>query len=153
MNYRDLRRADRHILSWIRHISDPGGRIALFIVFFWFGILKVLGVSPAHPLIINLLEETLRFISFEDFIIFFGIFEMVIGILFLIPRTERVALLFLGLHMITTFMPLFLLPSVTWANWFIPTLEGQYILKNLVIIALAMGVAAHLEPLHRRIHI
>jgi hypothetical protein len=38
-------------------------------------------------------------------------------------------------------------PELTWQQPFIPTLEGQYIIKNLVIIALAFGVAAHTEPL------
>jgi hypothetical protein len=49
--------------------------------------------------------------------------------------------------MITTFMPLFLLTEETWSGFLIPTLEGQYIIKNLVVIAAAMGIAAHLEPI------
>ncbi len=60
---------------------------------------------------------------------------------------ERLVIPLLALHMITTFMPLFLLPSITWAGFFVPTLEGQYIIKNLVIIAAAIGIAAQLHPL------
>ena len=48
--------------------------------------------------------------------------------------------------MITTAGPLVLLPSETWQSFFVPTLEGQYIIKNLVIIAAAIGIAAHLHP-------
>ena len=50
------------------------------------------------------------------------------------------------LHMIMTFMPLFMLPEVTWSAFLVPTLEGQYIIKNLVIISGAIGIAAHLQP-------
>ena len=51
--------------------------------------------------------------------------------------------------MIMTFMPLFMLPEVTWSAFLVPTLEGQYIIKNLVIISGAIGIAAHLQPLSR----
>jgi len=46
-------------------------------------------------------------------------------------------------------MPLILLPQVTWSGILVPTLEGQYIIKNLAIIAAAIGIAAHLHPLQR----
>lgn len=85
--------------------------------------------------------------SFGAFIVLFGLFECLIGILFLIKGAERVVMPLLLLHMITTFMPLFLLPAVTWSGWFVPTLEGQYIIKNLVVIATAIGIATNLKPL------
>ena len=72
---------------------------------------------------------------------------MLVGISFLIPGLERLAIALLMPHMITTFMPLVLLPSITWKGFFTPTLEGQYIIKNLVIIALAFSIAARLKPL------
>jgi hypothetical protein len=53
----------------------------------------------------------------------------------------------LFIHMIMTFLPLIFLPSTTWSGFLVPTLEGQYIIKNLVIIAAAMGIAAHLVPM------
>ncbi len=76
----------------------------------------------------------------------FGLFEMTIGILFLFHSLERVVLSALAIHMFTTFMPLILLPEVTWSRPFVPTLEGQYILKNVVIIALAARMMARLHP-------
>lgn len=54
---------------------------------------------------------------------------------------------FLFFHMITTAMLLFILPQVTWSGFFVPTLEGQYIIKNFLIIATAIGIAANLGPL------
>jgi len=128
----------------------PVARFGLFVVFFWFGILKVLGVSPASPLVQSLFERTIGFMSFETFIVLFGLFECLIGILFVIRGMERVVIPMLFLHMITTFMPLFLLPEVTWSSFMVPTLEGQYIIKNLVIIATAIGIAAHLQPMSLR---
>ncbi len=115
-------------------------RLSLFIVFFWFGILKIIGTSPASPLVQKLFEKTVPFIPFETFIILFALYEMLIGILFLIPKREKLALASLIPHMLMTFLPLFLLPSVTWQGIFTPTLEGQYIIKNLVIIALALNL-------------
>ncbi len=141
---------DRAIILTLRKISIPLAHIALFVVFFWFGLLKIIGSSPANPLVSSLLERTLPFITFDQFIICFGIYEMIIGIAFLIPHLERLAIALLVPHMITTFLPLVLLPAVTWQSFFIPTLEGQYIIKNLVIIALAIALASHLEPIQRK---
>jgi uncharacterized membrane protein YkgB len=138
---------DLRLLQGIRKISLPLARIAIFTVFFWFGILKIFALGPANPLVSNLLESTLPFISFDQFIIIFGLYEMVIGIVFLFPGLERLAIALLMPHMVMTILPLILLPAVTWTMPFVPTLEGQYIIKNLVIIALAFSLASHLRPL------
>jgi uncharacterized membrane protein YkgB len=145
-----IERVDVRIINFLRRIYRPVSRLALFVVFFWFGALKVFAESPANPLVEQLLSVTLPGVSFHAFIIFFGCFEMLIGLLFVIPRLERVAVPLLAIHMVTTVMPLFLVPSMTWTAPFVPTLEGQYIIKNLVIIALAIGLAAELHPLPRR---
>jgi len=47
----------------------------------------------------------------------------------------------------TTFMPLFFVPDATWQSFMTPTLEGQYIIKNLVLIALIMNIGANLNKL------
>ncbi len=133
-------------IHFLQKISMPAARAALFVVFFWFGILKVVGTSPANPLVESLLQRTLPFITFGQFIVLFGVFEMIIGITFLTPHLERLAIALLIPHMITTFLPLILLRSITWQGFLTPTLEGQYIIKNLVIIALAFSIAAHLKP-------
>jgi uncharacterized membrane protein YkgB len=145
---RFVEKCDHEIICALRKVSIPFGRLAIFVVFFWFGALKLIGTSPANPLVSDLLEKTLPFMTFDTFIILFAIYEMIIGIIFLIPRMERVAIALLLPHMVTTFMPLILLPAVTWSAFLTPTLEGQYIIKNLVIIAVAMGIAAHLHPMH-----
>ena len=88
--------------------------------------------------------------------VFFGLFEMVIGILCLIPSLMRIPMLMPSMHMVTTMMPLVLLPKVAWVHGFVPTPfvptpEGQYIIKNLAIIAVAISIVArlcHPEDVH-----
>lgn len=141
-----VREADRRITDYANLFFPSIARFSIFIIFFWFGILKVLEASPASPLVLSLLAETLPFITPETFLICFGVLEMIIGIAFLVPRFERPAILLLFIHMVTTVLPLFILKSIAWQSAFVPTLEGQYIIKNLLFIALAIGIAANLRP-------
>ncbi len=143
-----LEKIDFEIIHTLRKLSMPLGRVALFIVFFWFGILKIIGTSPANPMVQDLMHATLPFMSWNVFIVLFSIYEMIIGISFLIPRLERFSIALLMPHMVMTILPLIFLRTMTWQGFLTPTLEGQYIIKNLVIIALAVGIAAHLHPLH-----
>ncbi len=127
----------------------PVARFGLFVVFFWFGVLKIFELSPASELVENLFEKTVPVMSFELFLILFGLFECLIGILFLIRGMERLAIVLLFFHMVATFMPLFLLTGETWSGFMVPTMEGQYIIKNLLLIAVAIGIASHLHPLEK----
>lgn len=144
-----LDRIDERIIAGMRRIFPWASRIAIFVVFFWFGALKVIGLSPANPLVLELVERTLPFLDPTSFVVWFGLFECLIGVVFLIRGLERLAIALLLVHMITTFGPLVLLPEIGWSAPFVPTLEGQYIIKNLAIIALAIGIAAHLRPLDK----
>lgn len=145
----NIHKTDAEVIRFFRKVSVPAARIGLFIIFFWFGILKVIDLSPASGLVQRLFETTIPWIPFSVFLIGFGLFEVLIGILFLIRGVERIVIPLLFIHMITTFMPLFLLPQETWSGFLTPTLEGQYIIKNVALIAAAFGIAAHLHPLPR----
>jgi uncharacterized membrane protein YkgB len=142
-----IRKFDIKIILFFRKVSIPMARISLFVIFFWFGLLKVIGSSPASGVVQRLFENTVPFMTFHSFFIAFGLFECLIGVLFLIKGAERAVIPLLFVHMITTFGPLVFLPSETWQSFMTPTLEGQYIIKNLVIIATGIGVAAHLHPI------
>jgi uncharacterized membrane protein YkgB len=144
-----IERVDSNLISFFQRIFLPTARVGLFIVYFWFGLLKVIGLSPASGVVQRLFENTIPFMSFGTFLIAFGIFECVIGILFLIKGAERIVIPLLLVHMITTFGPLVFLPSETWQKFMVPTLEGQYIIKNVVLIAAAIGIAAHLRPMKK----
>lgn len=142
----EIRNIDLVLIRYAKKIIMPMARFALFLVFFWFGILKVIGHSPATPLVQSLFESMMPIIPFSLFIILFGFLEMLIGILFLIPKAERIVIPIMFFHMVTTIMPLFLLPEITWSGFMVPTIEGQYIIKNILIIALGIVVAAHIKP-------
>ncbi|NVJ63943.1 MAG: hypothetical protein HWD84_06905 [Flavobacteriaceae bacterium] len=119
-------------------------RISLFVVYFWFGILKTIGISPAETLVQNLSEFTINyFLDDSTFIPLFGIFECLIGILFLFPKYTKIAVGVFLLHMLSTFLPMVVLPKDAWAFMFTPTLVGQYIIKNLTIIGAALLIYTH----------
>lgn len=128
-----------------RKLRDPLARTAILVVYGWFGALKLVDASPANPLVRALLERTLPFVRFESFIIFLGLYEVAIGVLFAIPRLERFAIALIIPHLIMTSGPLVLLPGVAWQGFLLPTLEGQYMIKNVLILATAAGLAAQLQ--------
>ena len=121
----------------------PLARVAFFVVFFWFGVLKILELSPAEGVVHTLYQHTVPFIPWKVFIFFFGAYECVIGIIFLFPGKEKWALYMLIPHMITTFGPLIIIPKLVWKGFMVPNLIGQYIIKNVVIISLAIFIAAY----------
>ena len=114
-------------------------RIPLFIIFFWFGILKVLDLSPATELIIDTVF-CMPFLQPETWTIIIGYWEMAIGLCFLNKKTTLIAVVLMFLQMTGTFLPLAILPEITFqdSNPFLPTLEGQYIIKNIIIITAAL---------------
>ena len=141
---------DQLFIKLTQRISKPFARFAIFVVFFWFGYLKVIGVSPAAPLVQSLLEVTfLQGINPEIFVIAFGWFEVALGVLFLVPRLERLIFALLIFHLATTVMPLFLLPATTWYGTLQPTLIGQYIIKNILLLALELVIVAQLVPIKK----
>ncbi len=116
-------------------------RLALFIVFFWFGFLKILEISPAEGLVTHLHEATIApFIAIDKFLLLLGVVECFIGILWLIPQLTKLAFVIFLFQIFTTFLPLLFLPKDTWQNMLVLTLTGQYIIKNVVLIASAYTV-------------
>jgi uncharacterized membrane protein YkgB len=141
-----IKKIDQTIISTAHDYTDRIARLALIVVFFWFGILKVLELSPAQPLVTALLVKTLPFWGSDSFMFWFGWFEMLIGICFLFPKTNRLLIPIFGLHMLMTSLPLFILPTLTWSAFLVPTMEGQYIIKNLVLVALVVALISRMKP-------
>ncbi len=112
-------------------------RVAMGIVFIWFGALKPFGLSPATQLVL----DVTKWIPIPDFVTFLGFWEMVIGICFLFKPLLRVGLLLLFFHMPGTMLPFFIVPEQCWTAFpFALTLEGQYIVKNLVLVGAALVI-------------
>jgi uncharacterized membrane protein YphA (DoxX/SURF4 family) len=136
---------DRVTIKYMKSASIPSIRISFGVIFIWFGILKPLGLSSAE----DLLKATVIWLPFgsaEVWLVVIGIWEIVIGIFFFFKKTTRIAIILLFLQMVGTFMPLIVLTDVTFQsnNIFLPTLEGQYIIKNLMIISAALVLGGNI---------
>lgn len=121
---------------------EPAARIAIFVIYFWFGILKALNLSPATPLALALTSHTIGAQYFSASFHALAVFECLIGLLFLVPAMTRVAVALLIIHMGIVTSPLVIVANVAWTHPLVPTLEGQYIIKDLALIALAIGIIA-----------
>lgn len=130
-------RLDREIARQMDRLGIPTLRVALGVVFIWFGGLKVIGGSPAADLV----AATVYVVPPELFVPILGVWEVLIGLCLLYRPLIRVGILLLFLQMPGTFLPIILLPEVVFVTF--PhelTVEGQYIVKNLVIIGAALVV-------------
>ncbi len=144
---------EEKMINWAGRHAVPFAKFALFFVYFYFGLIKIFFENgAANPMVVELLDKTMPFFPPDAFLIVFGAFEVLIGLLFIIPRMEKYALYLLALHMISTIMPMFLLPHLTWQG-LIPTMEGQYIFKNILIIALGIVILASLPTQRKNIDV
>ena len=129
-------RVDRSITRWMARYGLVIMRIGLGIVFFWFGALKLVpDLSPAEELVRN----TTYFVNPDLFLSILALWEMAIGLGLIFGIFMRVTLLLLFLQMAGTALPLVVLPEAVWTHFpYGLTLEGQYIIKNLVLIGAAL---------------
>lgn len=130
-------RIDPLVAGWMERNGIRLLRWSVGIVFVWFGALKTVGMSPAQELV----ARTVYWFPPEVFIPVLGWWEVVIGLGLLVRPLARVAIALLFLQMPGTFLPLVLLPDICFTS--IPfglTIEGQYIVKNLVLISAAIVV-------------
>ena len=123
---------DRQITFWMARYGLVIMRVGLGIVFFWFGVLKLVpGLSPAEELVRN----TIYFVNPDWFIPVLALWEMAIGVGLMVGKFMRLTLLLLFLQMPGTALPLVVLPEAAWTQFpYGLTMEGQYIIKNLVLI-------------------
>lgn len=138
----DFDAIDRRIAAEMYRWGTMALRISLAVIFVWFGILKPLGVSAAEPLVL-MTVDWMPVLSSHEWLVIIGWWEVLIGLTFLFRRTIRIAIALLALQMVGTLLPLFILPEVTFQPGgvpFVPTIEGQYIIKNVLIISAALVV-------------
>lgn len=136
---------DQKITNWMAHNGILLLRVSLGIVFFWFGFLKFFpGVSPAQGLATKTIELlTFGLIPPEVSIIILASWETLIGLGLIFGFYMRGTLLLLFVQMMGTVTPLFLFPAEAFtAIPYGPTLEGQYIIKNLVLISAGLVIGA-----------
>ena len=131
-------RTDRVITYGMARYGLPILHIGLGIIFFWFGALKLWpGLSPAEELVRN----TTYFVNPDWFLPVLAVWEMAIGLGLIFNIFMRLTLLLLFLQMPGTALPLVILPEVVWTVFpYGLTLEGQYIIKNLVLIGAGLVI-------------
>lgn len=138
-------RIDRRITAFMATYGIPLLRISLGINFLWFGLLKFFpGMSPAQDLATNTIELlTFGIVEPSVSIYILAIWETLIGLGLITGLFLRATLLLLFVQMLGTLTPMVLFPEETFVTFpYAPTLEGQYIIKNLVLISAALVVGS-----------
>jgi uncharacterized membrane protein YphA (DoxX/SURF4 family) len=120
-------------------------RVSLGLVFLWFGVLKFFpGLSPSQDLAARTMQRlSFGLLSPEGAVMLLAIWESLIGLGLLTGVLLRGTLLLLWLQMLGTITPLVLFPGETFTRLpFVPSLEGQYIIKNIVLISAGIVIGA-----------
>lgn len=116
-------------------------RLSLAVIYLWFGLLKAIGHSPAEELAARTLGTlSLGLVPAVWNHALLVLMEAGIGLLLLLPRTNGLLRVLLPMHIAGTFLPLLLFPAECFSQWFVPTLLGQYVLKNLVMASAAYAI-------------
>ena len=140
-----LDQLDRTIVAWLARWSIPLARVALGIVFAWFGGLKLFpGLSPAQDLAGRTIEAlSLGLVEPSLSRPLLATWEVAIGVGFLLGRWPRLTLALLLAQMAGTLLPLVFYPDEVFQHVpYSPTLEGQYIVKNLVLVAAGLIIGS-----------
>lgn len=136
---------DIRLTRWMAQNGVLLLRISLGIVFFWFGILKFFpSLSPAEDLAARTIETlTLGIVPPNISLPVLAAWEVLIGLGLMTGKFMRATILLLLVQMLGTVTPLFLFPNETFTHFpYAPTLEGQYIIKNVVLVSAALVIGA-----------
>ncbi len=143
--YRRFNRLDIRITEWMARHGVALLRIAVGIVYCWFGALKFFpGLSPAQDLATRTIDLlTFGLVPAAISLPVLAAWECGIGLGMITGRFMRATILLLLLQMTGTVLPMFFFPSETFIRFpYAPTLEGQYIIKNLVLVSAALVIGA-----------
>lgn len=143
-----LRRTFERVDGVVTEALDRYGlmalRIALAIVFIWFGVLKIIDRSPVEDLV----ASTIYWLPRENAMVrVLGVWEVIVGVGLLVPVALRLTLLLFWLQMAGTFLVLILQPDLSFQgnNPLLLTTEGEFVIKNLVLIAAGLAVGSTLR--------
>lgn len=141
-------RLDDMMIQFMAHHSARIIRITLSIVFLWFGMLKVIGVSP----VADLVARVVPWFPPEHFIPILGVWEMVVGFGLMLGIALRFTLFLFWLLLAGTFSVLVFEPNLTFqqGNPLLLTFEGEFIVKNLVLISAGLVIGGTLDHTHRK---
>ncbi|MEX2623157.1 MAG: DoxX family membrane protein [Acidimicrobiia bacterium] len=140
-----IRDLDLRIIRFLGRRSVPLLRVSLGVVFVWFGALKVAGVTP----VADLVASVVYWVDPSWFVPVLGGFEILVGFGLISRRMMRLVLLLFALQMIGTFLVLILRPDIAFqdGNPLFLTVEGEFIIKNLVLLSAGLVVGAGVRAL------
>ena len=136
---------DRSVTHWMAKNGITLLRWSIGLIFVWFGALKLVpGMSPADQIATDTtMTLTFGLLSEDTARLALAGLELVIGVGLLTGRLLRVTLLLLFAQMAGTLTPLVISPDQIWSDFpFVLTLEGQYIMKNAVLISAGFVIGA-----------
>ncbi len=143
--FESLKSKDIALTRWMAEYGIVLLRISVGVVFFWFGILKYFeGLSPATDLATRTIDTlTFGIISGHIALFILATLEVAIGIGLIFGIFLRETLLLLLFQMLGTITPLFLFPAEAFTRIpYAPTLEGQYIIKNIIIVSAGLVIGS-----------
>ncbi len=129
------------LTSFMHQWGIPILRISLGIVFLWFGALKVLGVSPVTAIV----ATSYPLFPTSTFMTLLGVWEILIGVGLIGKIFLRVTLALLWLQMAGTLLALAQAPLIFFfsGNPFLLTVEGEFVVKNIVFIAASIVIGGY----------
>jgi uncharacterized membrane protein YphA (DoxX/SURF4 family) len=136
---------DVRLTQWMARYGVVTLRVTLGIVFFWFGMLKFFpGLSPAQTLAVKTIDVlAFGLLPASVSLVLLAMLECVIGLGLISGTFIRLTLLLLAFQMVGAATPLFLFPGEVFTQFpYAPTLEGQYIIKNLVLVSAGIVIGA-----------
>jgi uncharacterized membrane protein YphA (DoxX/SURF4 family) len=142
-----LRRAEAVAQRWLIAHSIAILRVSIGAVLLAFGVLKFFpGVSPAQELVEKTTSMlTLGLVPGATALVAVALLETVVGLWLISGRALRGAVYLLGVQLVGIMSPIVLLPGRLFAGPHgAPTLEGQYVLKDVIIVGAALVLAATL---------
>ena len=105
---------------------------SISLTFFWFGILKIMNLSP----VVGLLQHSFPMFATQPYLGMLGLFEVLISIGLLMPRIRKITISITILHLLGTISVACVAPNILFAPYFpVLTMEGEFILKNFVLIS------------------
>ena len=136
---------DIRLTHWMAQNGVRLLRISLGIVFFWFGVLKFFpSLSPAEDLAARTIDVlTFGLMPASISVLILAAWECLIGLGLIFGVFMRATLFLLWLQMLGTITPIFFFPHEVFAHIpYAPTLEGQYIIKNIVLVSAGIVIGA-----------
>jgi len=137
---RPVDRIDEAVSGFMERHGITALRIAVAIVFIWFGALKVIDRSPVEGLV----KDTIFFLPEDTFFVVIGVWEIIIGVGLLVPVLLRLTLALFWLQMAGTFLSLIVLPDRAFqdGNPLLLDVTGEFVVKNLVLIAAGLVIGS-----------